>query len=41
MLFICQVLIIIIMMMIVIWFHLDFNSVKSSVYSAAYQTKNK
>lgn len=31
--FICQVLIII----IVNWFHLDFNSVKSSVYSATYQ----
>lgn len=34
--FICQVLIII----IVNWFHLDFNSVKSYVYSATYK-KNK
>lgn len=36
MLFICLVLIII----IVNWFHLDFNSVKSSVYSATYQKIN-
>lgn len=36
MLFICLVLIII----IVNWFHLDFNSVKSSVYSASYQKIN-
>lgn len=35
MLFVCQVLI-----MIVNWFHLDFNSVKSSVYSATYQKIN-
>lgn len=34
--FICQVLVII----IVNWFHLDLNSVKSSVYSATYK-KNK
>lgn len=31
--FICRVLI----MILVIWFHLDSNSVKHSVYSATYQ----